>query len=169
MTTPSSFLSLERQNPWLTFFLTVITLGLYVPIWFLIQRKALNSLNEHQQLNITQLIVLLVLYSLDTIGFILIDLGEFFGVSQDASSTYNVTSSLLSWVQWVWVVILSFKVQDMLKDFVGTRYYKVGFVGFYTFFLSIYYLQYKVNQILEEEEHYVDIDNFGMDNNYREF
>lgn len=67
------------------------------------------------------------------------------------------------------VVILSFKVQDMLKDFVDTRSYREGFVGFYTFFLSIYYLQYKVNQIMEEEDHYVDIDNFGMDTTYREF
>ena len=167
MTTPS--LSLERQNPWLTFFLTIITLGLYVPIWFLIQRKALNSLNEHQQISITQLIVLLVLYSLDTIGFFLIDLGEFFGVNQEAYSSYNTTSSLISWIQWVWVIILSFKVQGMLKDFVDARNYKVGFVGFYTFFLSIYYLQYKVNQIMEEEDHYVDIDSFGTDTSYREF
>ena len=170
MTTPAPFPSLERQNPWITFLLALITLGFYVPIWFIIQRKALNEMSQYKKINIVEPITILGLYAFDTIAAVFIQFTDFFGVdSAAAMDTYLATSDLISWVGLIWVVVLCFRVKDMLKDFVGTRNYKLGFVGFYTFFLSIYYLQYKVNQIMEEEDHYVDIDNFGTDTTYREF
>lgn len=55
---------------------------------------------KSKQLNITELIVLLVLCSLDTIGSFFIDFGDFFGINQEASNSYNIMSHLISWLQW---------------------------------------------------------------------
>jgi len=120
-------------------FYTVITLGFYVPVWFLRRRRALNHLAPADDS-----------VNLATFGLTALFVAAFFaGVYQGASAeTGNVLSPnaslavrLVDLASRLFVIVASFRVKMILEGHYPERLSALG-----TFFLSIFYLQYRINR-----------------------
>lgn len=162
MPNSSPFPSLERQNPWLTFLLVIITAGLYLPAWLIIQRKGINSISQHWRLSLLEPVAILMLFAFDSLDIILNNVFDFTGDGLAILDNHQIVFNILTLIAAIWLVVLCLKVQQVFKDFVITRNYEVGFVSFYTIVLNIHYLQYKANQMLKAEAKYIDKDDLGI-------
>ncbi len=150
---------LEPTSVPLVVLLGLVTFGVYIPIWILNRRKALNTLRSTEKL------------SPWTLGGILAAFLAYFGTS--LSTGLAQTTPVPDWVQPVEVagrltlfaaglalLFQLFKVRRILMDhfvvessgpFSSTisLQSEAQLSGLATFFLGIYYLQYKINRLLE--------------------
>ena len=117
---------------------TVLSLGLYVPIWFLRRRKAFNELApENDSVNF----VTFGLTGLFVVSFVL---GLVQGVLQELGTLTEGFQSLVRIVDLaarLFVLVASFRVKTILEGHYPERLSAVG-----TFFLTIFYLQYRINR-----------------------
>lgn len=150
---------LKKRSVLLVFFLTLITLGLYYPIWFLARRKALNDLHSSEELGLGALVLPLVLWIASLVVTI---------VSAESSTTGPPSgwglANLLDLIVGIILLVQTFKVRRILLEHhfycLKTQAYGVlsssmalqsdeSFSSVLTFFGSIFYLQYKINRFLE--------------------
>lgn len=138
--------------------LTVLTAGVYQPIWFLQRRKALNRLNSAEKLGAIGLSVALVAF---IANFCIPVVGAFvWGSSVQAENALGPLHPLVLVIAAVIMVVYAFKVRRILLDHLapsqeGMFSASVRFqyddllsrMG--TFFLGICYLQYKINGLLD--------------------
>ncbi len=130
---------LPRTSVLLMILLTLVTLGLYIPYWFLRRRRAFNQLApEGDRINFLTFAVAGATAIAWVLGFLS---GLLIGAS--APST-----PLEQWTTWIEVgsriltIILGFQIKSILESNHPERLSAVG-----TFFLSLFYLQYKINRI----------------------
>lgn len=156
-------IQLPFQNVIITILLSLITFGIYIPVWFIINRHSINSMVEGKQMPLTGPIVILVLYGLSTIISFLSIFVELFGEAAALNNYYDNIDNFVTLIGWIWTTVLSFQVQYIFKRYTQQNQYEVGYVGVFTFLFGIYYLQYKVNQIIRYEDNQVwDIDSIGQ-------
>ncbi len=155
--------ALKKTSVFLVIFLTLITFGVYVPVWFITRRKAINSLHSQQKLGLGTLVFVLVLFGAVLLaGFV-----EGWMQASAAHVTMETYTKLnadivnvLAGVGGIVLLVQSFKVRRILLDhfraqssglFSSTMSLEreVSFSGVATFFLHIYYLQYKINGFVE--------------------
>jgi hypothetical protein len=118
---------------------TVITLGLYFPIWFLRRRKALNHLApEDDNVNV-------VVFGLAGLFVLAFCFGLYQGLQSGmgAIPTRNaqLTTRIVDLVSRLFVIVASFRVKTILEG-----HYPERLSAVWTFFLSIFYLQYRINR-----------------------
>jgi Domain of unknown function (DUF4234) len=124
----------------LTVLLSIVTLGLYIPYWFLSRRRAFNRLAPEGETvdRITFFFVALYLVAF-AIGFAS-------GVSQNLNAAITGT-----WYPWlrvidlasrIFTIVISFRIKFILEASYPERLSGLG-----TFFLSLFYLQYKINRL----------------------
>ena len=137
---------LPETSVLLMIFLMVVTLGIYIPIWFLTRRKAINSLNSSEELSLGMIVFTLVAF----IGSVGLDL-----IYPESS-----LGTFVNLVLGIAVLVLSFKVRSILQDHLSPQatgplsstaalQSEVSISGVLTFFCGIFYLQYKINRLLE--------------------
>ena len=138
--------------------LTLLTAGLYAPIWFLIRRRALNSLRSREKLRV--LPVAAALAGLVT-SLCLSILGRSRWGSWIASdNTLVVLARGISLVAGLTLIVQCFKVRRILLDHLAPRQEAMFSTGIRmqheelfsrmgTFFFGIFYLQYKINSMLD--------------------
>jgi Domain of unknown function (DUF4234) len=126
----------ERRPVVLCILLTIVTLGFYPAIWLLKRSAFLDRLNASQSLGTALPTVVIVM---NTLGF----------AAAFAGKEASAISSFLSLGAGVCALVANFRVAAILRsDFARTgRFLSVSSV--LTFFLSIYYLQYKINEAAE--------------------
>ncbi|OJJ20992.1 hypothetical protein BKI52_10475 [marine bacterium AO1-C] len=152
-----------HQHVIITVLLSLVTLGLYIPLWYIINRQAINTMVENKRLSMIGPITVLVLYGLSTIFSIITLFTDLFGATEAVNQYYANIDTLITYIGLVWTIILSFQVQAIFKTYCQGNEYAIGFVGLFTFFLGIFYLQFKVNQLIRYEEIQVwDIDSIGQ-------
>ena len=129
----------KRFSAWGVLGLTIITLGIYSYYWMYSRAKIINSIHEDKIspiLIFTFLIVVALYYAL-----------SFFSESQVA-----VLASLPIMLAYlVLYIAVIFKIRNRLQDIINSsssRRYKLGVV--LTFFFYAIYLQYKINECLDE-------------------
>lgn len=132
--------------------LTVLTLGLYYPVWFLRRRAALNRLESPRKLQLWPFLIFLAFWLLQFI--IVIASGP-----ESPEQTIGAGASLLLRLSRLAVGILMvaqcFFIKDILEDhlagpednvsssiLLGT----VNLSGLMTFFFQIFYLQHVINR-----------------------
>jgi hypothetical protein len=131
--------------------LTIVTAGLYVPGWFLARRTALNRLNSPEKLG--PALPTLALF-LDAIGLVL-------GFALRNAGALAANAPLLVLAVYlaagVTLLLLAFKVRRILEDHLNARRASGAlFVrpeplsGVATFFFGAFYLQHKVNELLDD-------------------
>lgn len=146
---------LESCNVALVVALAFITFGLYYPVWFLRRRSGINSLHSSEKIGVGIFAAVLALLSLT----LLLDLSQGY-----------FTSAGMSWLRWfniiIWflssvlLLIQAFKVKRILEEHAekSSRGLFGGSIslaqesslsGVATFFFGIFYLQYKINKIIE--------------------
>jgi hypothetical protein len=131
--------------------LTIITFGLYYPTWFLRRRRALNRLDSPRKIPRRPSVMYLGFFA---VQFVV----EFVSFPAQPVDTIGEAGILiLMFVQLAIVILMvvqSFIVKDIPEDHLRGSEPTIGFMvidsprlsGLLTFFFSIYYLQYVINQ-----------------------
>jgi hypothetical protein len=137
---------LEDNSVWAAIVLTVLTGGIYQPIWFLRRRRALNKLNSPEKIGVFGLLVALVGF----MGNVCIPLlGSFvWGSSVQAENKLGPIHPAILLVAQVIIVVQCFKVRRILLDHLAPKQEGM-FSRMGTFFLGIFYLQHKINGLLD--------------------
>ncbi len=138
--------------------LTILTLGIYPPIWFLTRRRAFNSLQSREKLGwgapAMALLLMLVSACLPFVG------SAKWGSWVQAENALGPTHPLILLAAGIIMVVQCFKVRRILLDHLAPReegmfsasirfqfddlLSRVG-----TFFLSIFYLQSQINGLIK--------------------
>ena len=149
---------LEDASVLATILWTVLTMGIYLPIWFMNRRKALNNLHSPEKLGRAALIVALVLFvagaCLPIVG------GARWGSWIQAENALGPLHPFFLSVAFIIMVVQCFKVRRILVDHLAPRQegmfsasirfqYDDLLSTMGTFFLGIFYLQYKINDLLD--------------------
>jgi hypothetical protein len=141
---------LERSSLAAVILLSIVTLGLYVPFWYLSRREALNSLQSSEKFPIHE--------PLAALGA---DIGYFVVISfTDGSWPWA-----LACLSAIICILLSFRARRALLDHDAARRRgmfssgltldtETSFSVVATFLLGIWYVQYKLNQLVETWEHF---------------
>jgi hypothetical protein len=119
-------------------------LGIYVPIWFLRRRRGLNSLDSPRKLGVLGPVALLGLQ-----------------VTYLFLPEHSTPDTIVGLAIVIMIMLLAFRVRFMLADHMESKIkavlpVSVGIQGssnpsnLLTFFLNIWYLQYKINQLVDE-------------------
>jgi len=152
-----------HQSVIITIFISIITLGLYIPLWFITYRTALNSLHKRKQLSLSGPVVTLVLLGIWHLFNFLGFFTDFTGSNELFNSFYESIYFISFVAGSIWSIVLSFQVQNILSSYTYAQKYSIGYVGLFTFLFNIFYLQFKVNQLIRYEENQVwDIDSIGQ-------
>ena len=141
----------KKVSVWLTILLSIVTLGIYVPVWFLSRFEALNTLRSPQKLSRGLLITLTVAFTAASVC----NLTFAWTLSDTGWETWDEISralNFMNFILWSAILTLCFVVRRILQDHI--RYQRLDdaeISGVLTFFLSIYYLQYKINRLRWED------------------
>jgi hypothetical protein len=158
-TPADSALPLEQVSVLRVVVLSLLTFGLYVPFWYLRRRAAINSLGSPEKLSKGVFIFALSLWILDFLVNLIYGALTEAGTSFPASFMRNL-SRILELAVGIILLIQAFKVRRILLDHNGVQQAgmfssqigleaNTSFSGVATFFLGIWYLQYKINEFLE--------------------
>jgi len=141
-------LGLNRTPVIVAILLSAITLGVYIPYWFLSRRNGLNRLHADRKVPLTPIIILLVLYGLDAVATVAGVLGIQIGASNISNGITLIGGAI--------TLFLCFRIRSMLNQHLGGERVSGGAAflfgseqvsGGATFFFTIYYLQYKINRL----------------------
>lgn len=123
----------------ITILLSLVTLGIYIPYWFLSRRDLFNSFNSKEKVSYSLPLFVLILYSFSAIMLVATFL-QF--LSEPVAAIYQYCDTIISYLGIVITLLLSFRVRAILNDYFDHK--EVSAV--LTFFFNIWYLQYKINQ-----------------------
>ena len=130
-------ISFPRMSVALLLVLSVVTLGIYIPLWYMSRLEPLNRIQNVDKLRSTPFVVVLVLYAISallTIVSIVLDLGVAEMQGLDAFER------MVNIVGGITLLVQSFKIKRMLERYTGQPYSGPG-----TFFFQYLYLQHKMN------------------------
>jgi hypothetical protein len=158
-TPASSGRQLEKISVLRTVLLSLVTLGIYIPIWYLNRRRAINALQSPEKLSKGVFIFALSLWILDFFLNLIYGALTEAGTSFPASSMDGL-SRILQLMVGILLLFQAFKVRRILLDHhaaqdAGIFSYQLGmeadtsFSRVATFFLGIWYLQFKINEFVE--------------------
>ncbi|GAB1261996.1 DUF4234 domain-containing protein [Aurantivibrio plasticivorans] len=132
----------ERFSTWYVVGLSIITLSLYVPYWLYTRTKQLNGVVEN---TISEAFVNSVL------GFYILSFAMVIPVSMyEGNTEIELLSSIVDLVANILILVWVYKFRNRLVDEIFKNRYSLG--NIITFFFQIYYLQYKINEYIDESE-----------------
>ena len=132
----------EKTSILLMIFLSIITAGIYIPVWFLRRTDAINSLQSEEKLSPDIFVFVIII---DALGLLL----SFWepGGGRDAARSFEVISGILNWIAIITILVQAFKVRRIFDEHFNIRLRKyMPFSGLATFFFGIFYLQYEINR-----------------------
>jgi len=153
-------IGLKRRSVILMFVFTLLTAGLYYPIWFLRRRAALNQLASPKKLQLWPFVVML-LWFLFAFGFGFVAgvnralTGSVGGLSPETQLVFSIVRLAVG----ILMLVQCFRTKDILEDHfagpgdqVASPLFAdvVRLSGVMTFFFQIFYLQYAINRHLSE-------------------
>lgn len=134
---------LPRTSVLLMILFTLLTLGLYIPYWFLKRRRAFNHLaGEGDRVDLLTYAVAGTTASAWVLGLVS-------GVMEATSTPpggLDLPLRLVDLGSRILTLILSFQIKSILE---GNHPERLSALG--TFFLSLFYLQYKINRLGETD------------------
>jgi len=134
----STIITIPKMNLLLTIFLFLITLSLYEPIWYLKRGKYIRDLRVSTTgIAITTLIL----------SFLQLFIVFLFGSD-------NAIGNIFWLIGWGLSISMAFTLRNgilesLKKSEEKTRY---TFYGFFTFLFRFFYVQYKINRIIEKQD-----------------
>ena len=121
--------------------LTVVTFGVYYPLWFLRRRAALNQLNSPKKLAAWPFILLLVFL----VSQIVLALASDPAAPQDQVSTGGLIFRLMRLAIGLLIVVQCFFIKDILEDHLS-GHEALPLSPIMTFFFQAFYLQHVINR-----------------------
>lgn len=144
--------SLKRRSVLLMIVFTIVTFGLYYPIWFLRRRAALNRLDSPRKLQSWPFLIFIAFFVLQFI------VGVASGSAPVEQTVGTVGSLLLTLAQLgvgILMLVQCFFTKDILEDHLAGPedtvpnplfVERVQLSGVMTFLFQIFYLQYTINR-----------------------
>lgn len=159
-------MDLERKSVLLVILLTIVTFGLYYPYWFFRSKSGINSLNSQRKMNVIipgfVFVVWLVRFVLAFVSGVLrgSDSLPQSGLVANVYSGMPEFDSVVTLAGGILLLIQCFKVKAILEEHTSvpisgplagslSLVQRTSFSAVATFFLGIYYLQYKINEIVD--------------------
>ena len=101
---------LRKMNVLLLLLLVFITFGIYIPVWFLRRRKAINGLQARKELGKASFIVLLIIFSVSLLitfsfGFVEANYGA------DSLLMLEMSDSFLRLIAWIIILVQSYTIR----------------------------------------------------------
>ncbi|MCB1668603.1 MAG: DUF4234 domain-containing protein [Porticoccaceae bacterium] len=135
----------DRFSTWGVFGLSVITLGIYMVYWLFSRTKQLNSVVENK-ISDAFIVATVLCYIVNLFSGVLPYLGE--GGAPNSFLTIGV--SLVAIAGNILFVVWAFKVRNRINEITNSQKGVATWCGpVLTFFFSCFYLQYKINQSLD--------------------
>jgi len=141
---------LKRRSVVLMIVLTLLTFGVYYPIWFLRRRSGLNRLNSPRKLQLWPFVIVVLWFACQFIAGIVAGLN-----GQPIGGSLALVFNIVQLAVGILLLVQSFFTKDILEDhlsgpgddipnplFAET----VKLSGVMTFFFQIFYLQYVINR-----------------------
>ncbi len=158
--TTGAGVQLEETRVWVVILLSIVSFGLYLPIWFLTRREAINQLRSRHKIGWGMLAFLLLLQIAGVVALIVSARAGLAMEAPDAEKSFLLISGVIETGAWIVILIQSFKVRQILLDYFSapesgpfsgpmSLQRDVSLSGVATFFFHIFYLQYKINRLLE--------------------
>jgi len=139
---------IKRFTTWGVVGLTIITIGIYFIYWLYTRTKVLNTQLSTNKIAGWLMAICIFLY--------VITFGLSYGpllTSLDAemTATFAGMSLVASLINMVFILIWIYTFRNRINSLSGSnKGDKLWIGGILTFFISVYYFQYKVNQIHDE-------------------
>jgi len=129
----------ERFSTWFVVVLSVITLSFYIPYWLYTRTKQLNTITK-DKISDGFIITALALFMVSMAG-------AFASGSVEFSKDAEIVLGLLDLTSNIFTIVWVFKIRNRILDLVKDSPIDLG--GVLTFFFQLYYLQYKINEIID--------------------
>lgn len=130
----------KRTSVLLTIILSLVTMGIYMPYWFITRRKELNKTESSTKISFEFPLSVLVLYSFSALIYILSFIIPF---SLGFWEVMDSLDNIITYYGIAVIIFLSFYSIRILKDhYPSMKYSKLA-----TFFFTIWYVQYKINKL----------------------
>ena len=127
---------LKKINLPLMIFLAVVSGGVFIPIWFLIQRDAINSMTSKDENKLSTNLFYFVAFM-------------FFVTSSLEMGTIWAKTSTWNGILGIIVLVQSFKIRRVFDEFFNARFNRnVSFSGLGLFIFTVFYLQNMINSEL---------------------
>ena len=143
-----SFYGLTRKSIWLMIFLTLMTLGIYVPYWCLTRHQRFNALSSTAKFTQTTLLIWLLWFIVDAV-FIIVLIAT---PQSETVQSLEVIETILNLVAAIFGVILAFRARRILLEhlaFIGQN--DTTMSGILTFFFGFFYIQYNINRLIPRQ------------------
>lgn len=140
----------ERFSAWGVFGLMLVTLGIYYYVWLYKRTNILNPVVENDISGsfVSATLVLIILSYVGEIGeFLMLDSAYYLTYT----TAYTVIGIVATVMSTVWVFKIRNRINQLTKSYRGDKTWCSLVM---TFFFSAIYLQYKINQNLDEVKSY---------------
>ena len=133
----------ERFSTWAVIGLSVITLGIYALYWLYTRTERLNQHTDAPigSAFISSAFVFYVLSLIPTLNYFM-----------EINATLVAVMSLASIISPILMYVWFFKIRNRINQLLNTAKGDESWLGpIYTFFFTIYYIQYKINSKIDNE------------------
>jgi hypothetical protein len=138
----------QRMSVALLILLTVVTCGVYTPIWFLQRRRFLNALDSSEkEIPEGMPIAVAVVWGIGVVLSIVAGFTEEAGGS--GAGGLDALDRLLTLAGGIMLIMLSFRAKNRISQHMLRQGHHTPMSGAATFFFQTYYLQYKINRLPE--------------------
>lgn len=120
------------------------TMGIYMPIWVLNRREALNKLDSKVKLDKVDIYAVIVAFVMSLLLMLAVISTE--ASDPELSKRLEFGEQILNLACAFLMLILSFRVRAILEE-----HFKTRFSVLYTFLIGIYFLQYRINKLQEKK------------------
>lgn len=138
---------LKRRSVFLMIVFTILTLGFYLPIWFLRRREGLNQLDSPRKLQAWPFLAVIAVMAADVVMNVLV------GAEVPVSPALVLVLAVLRLGFGINFIVQCFKTKDILQDHLtgpadgsGMFAERVQLSGLMTFFFQSLYLQSIINR-----------------------
>jgi len=130
-------------------FLNIITVGIYPFFWFLRRERAFNRLESKNKLSKKFLIFLIVaVFSQLVLGFVS---GVYDSLDSPARADLIMNiGDVVGWVAVILLTVVSFHTRKILIDHTEVMGQPIKINRFWTFLFNNLYLQYKLNDLIDD-------------------
>jgi len=132
---------LKKTSVPLIMLMSLLTMGVYYPVWFILQMDSFNAMNSKVKLKKGAFITVIILFVLSVVtAFASVGLE---GIADaDAVRAFDLMSRFFNIAGGIILLVESFHVKRILSEHFDTK-----LSGIATFFFNVLYLQYKINRL----------------------
>jgi hypothetical protein len=146
---------LKRRSLWLMIVLTIATLGIYYPVWYIRRRPGLNRLDSPRKLALWPFgLVIAWSVLVFVVGLLTGERSEIEVLGAGLALVLRLGQVAVA----ILMIIQSFKIKDIIQDHAtradssGLFVEHVKLSGLMTFFFSIFYLQWAINRYVVQPQ-----------------